>query len=122
MARTGRPRLPFSADSLIMSRARCRSSVVEHSLGKGEVVSSILPGSTISAHEARVFRPTSRQSLPPTRHRSAFLGTKSGGNVGDCLEQLPFLKPIKFFVRVLEIDKARDFPPRRSVCLILPAR
>jgi hypothetical protein len=25
----------------------CRSSVVEHSLGKGEVVSSILPGSTI---------------------------------------------------------------------------
>jgi hypothetical protein len=25
---------------------RCRSSVVEHSLGKGEVVSSILPGST----------------------------------------------------------------------------
>jgi hypothetical protein len=28
-------------------RARCRSSVVEHPLGKGEVVSSILPGSTI---------------------------------------------------------------------------
>jgi hypothetical protein len=28
-------------------RACCRSSVVEHSLGKGEVVSSILPGSTI---------------------------------------------------------------------------
>jgi hypothetical protein len=27
--------------------ARCRSSVVEHSLGKGEVVSSILTGSTI---------------------------------------------------------------------------
>jgi hypothetical protein len=27
---------------------RCRSSVVEHSLGKGEVVSSILPGSTIA--------------------------------------------------------------------------
>jgi hypothetical protein len=26
--------------------ARCRSSVVEHSLGKGEVVSSILTGST----------------------------------------------------------------------------
>lgn len=27
----------------------CRSSVVEHSLGKGEVVSSILPGSTIKS-------------------------------------------------------------------------
>jgi hypothetical protein len=27
-------------------RARCRSSVVEHSLGKGEVLSSILSGST----------------------------------------------------------------------------
>src|ERR1700751_4847222 len=27
-------------------RERCRSSVVEHSLGKGEVVSSILTGST----------------------------------------------------------------------------
>jgi hypothetical protein len=27
-------------------RARCRSSVVEHPLGKGEVVSSILTGST----------------------------------------------------------------------------
>jgi hypothetical protein len=33
------------ADSL--SRARCRSSVVEHSLGKGEVDSSILSGSTM---------------------------------------------------------------------------
>jgi hypothetical protein len=29
-------------------RKRCRSSVVEHSLGKGEVVSSILTGSTIN--------------------------------------------------------------------------
>ena len=28
-------------------KVRCRSSVVEHSLGKGEVGSSILPGSTI---------------------------------------------------------------------------
>jgi hypothetical protein len=29
-------------------KARCRSSVVEHPLGKGEVVSSILTGSTIN--------------------------------------------------------------------------
>ena len=31
--------------------ARCRSSVVEHSLGKGEVDSSILSGSTTKAHK-----------------------------------------------------------------------
>ena len=37
-----RDRIHFSAPI----RARCRSSVVEHSLGKGEVVSSILTGST----------------------------------------------------------------------------
>jgi hypothetical protein len=33
----------------------CRSSVVEHSLGKGEVHSSILCGSTIKAAETREF-------------------------------------------------------------------
>jgi hypothetical protein len=32
---------------LVTHLVSCRSSVVEHSLGKGEVVSSILPGSTI---------------------------------------------------------------------------
>src|SRR6185295_17501617 len=38
----------FAAASLLYSHParRCRSSVVEHSLGKGEVVSSILTGST----------------------------------------------------------------------------
>ena len=40
MARAGR------ADRCIGRRERCRSSVVEHPLGKGEVVSSILTGST----------------------------------------------------------------------------
>src|SRR5229473_2433823 len=33
--------------------ARCRSSVVEHPLGKGEVHSSILCGSTIAHHHLR---------------------------------------------------------------------
>src|SRR5215472_6152196 len=33
--------------SIFASGRRCRSSVVEHPLGKGEVVSSILTGSTI---------------------------------------------------------------------------
>jgi hypothetical protein len=41
---------------------RCRSSVVEHSLGKGEVESSILSGSTI-------FHPKCRFAVTPTRFR-----------------------------------------------------
>ena len=41
--------------SISHSARRCRSSVVEHSLGKGEVVSSILTGSTRKAHEIRAF-------------------------------------------------------------------
>ena len=46
--------LPFALNSVqhrpadTAAKARCRSSVVEHSLGKGEVVSSILTGSTIT--------------------------------------------------------------------------
>src|ERR1700722_9538583 len=46
VARIGPPVEAFSADSRIL-RARCRSSVVEHSIGNGEVDSSILSGSTI---------------------------------------------------------------------------
>ena len=34
---------------------RCRSSVVEHSLGKGEVVSSILTGSTTYPSDIKHF-------------------------------------------------------------------
>ena len=36
-----------------LEAGRCRSSVVEHSLGKGEVESSILSGSTISGNIRR---------------------------------------------------------------------
>src|SRR6202042_3585280 len=46
---------PFSADSLSsvpVPSACCRSSVVEHSIGNGEVDSSILSGSTIFRHRA----------------------------------------------------------------------
>ena len=38
----------------------CSSSVVEHSLGKGEVESSILSGSTTSTPEIASFAPTRR--------------------------------------------------------------
>jgi hypothetical protein len=44
-----RAHFPYGKDRRAIpfqGRARCRSSVVEHSLGKGEVVSSILTGST----------------------------------------------------------------------------
>jgi hypothetical protein len=39
-----------------VGRRRCRSSVVEHSLGKGEVLSSILSGSTTKPLIAGLFR------------------------------------------------------------------
>ena len=39
-------RIPGRIPSVSHPARRCRSSVVEHSLGKGEVVSSILTGST----------------------------------------------------------------------------
>jgi hypothetical protein len=53
VARIGPPRGPLftKADSCV--RPCCRSSVVEHSIGNGEVDSSILSGSTIFPWEAR---------------------------------------------------------------------
>jgi hypothetical protein len=49
----GSPRSWPHPDFEISTARRCRSSVVEHPLGKGEVVSSILTGSTIFSF--RVF-------------------------------------------------------------------
>src|SRR5258707_10091816 len=61
---------------------RCRSSVVEHSLGKGEVVSSILPGSTRKPQQNRHFlaRPL---PFPPAfgRERRVNSPQKLGGNL-----------------------------------------
>jgi hypothetical protein len=57
--------------------------VVEHSLGKGEVVSSILTGSTIEALKDQRF---SRQPLPIPplclRERKLNLGRLLGENLG----------------------------------------
>jgi hypothetical protein len=76
----GRACLPPGAFPISRSRYCCRSSVVEHPLGKGEVVSSILPGSTSSdihthlyTHQGKVPRAANPalQALPrPQRHRS----------------------------------------------------
>jgi hypothetical protein len=84
--------------------AGCRSSVVEHSLGKGEVESSILSGSTIQTPcFARVFR-FHDEVAPP--HSSAercknmrlfwhVLDTRSLSLFSArCREVPPFLKPI----------------------------
>jgi hypothetical protein len=43
----GSARLEGPFGPILVSGARCRSSVVEHSIGNGEVDSSILSGSTI---------------------------------------------------------------------------
>ena len=57
VARIGPPVAAFWADSL-KSGACCRSSVVEHSIGNGEVDSSILSGSTIPFALKSGFRRT----------------------------------------------------------------
>ena len=51
--------ISYLAASRIADASRCGSSVVEHSLGKGEVVGSIPPRSTIKAR-------TSRSAIPAT--------------------------------------------------------
>ena len=66
-------------------RSCCRSSVVEHSLGKGEVVSSILTGSTSSCFENQPAVP----ALPPEAARTLRLrnGNNSASNQGCFLIQ-----------------------------------
>ena len=71
MGRRIQGRFPFRQFS--SAAGRCRSSVVEHPLGKGEVVSSILTGSTdksgtsqnrprqIGAEQSRIWRAYSHQ-------------------------------------------------------------
>src|SRR5215212_288895 len=50
-------------------RPRCGSSVVEHSLGKGEVVGSIPPRSTIKARTSRSAIPAPEQTMAFQRNR-----------------------------------------------------
>src|SRR5215469_8921580 len=62
----------------------CRSSVVEHSLGKGEVVSSILTGSTRKAKQTRSFSEGALPFLPVLeREQSVFPPAKLGENPGN---------------------------------------
>ena len=64
-------------------RACCRSSVVEHSLGKGEVVSSILPGSTRKPEENQNLASDALLYPPhPEREQDANFRTKLGEKKG----------------------------------------
>src|SRR5262249_8518715 len=56
-------RAPFLIGRFSHPARRCRSSVVEHPLGKGEVVSSILTGSTRKAQQ--ITASLHERSLPP---------------------------------------------------------
>src|SRR5262249_26589157 len=63
--------------SVAFAPSRCRSSVVEHSLGKGEVVSSILTGSTSDSHSAASWQDVAirrRESLAEMEYARALLG------------------------------------------------
>src|SRR6202161_1769716 len=69
----GSARLVEAFWPILVSGARCRSSVVEHSIGNGEVDSSILSGSTILASQIRLFnRPAAGSgSASASRDRAA---------------------------------------------------
>src|SRR5215471_12653913 len=71
-------------------RACCRSSVVEHSLGKGEVVSSILPGSTRKPEENQNLA-NDALPYPPhlEREQDANFRTKLGEKRGRCSCYVP---------------------------------
>jgi hypothetical protein len=66
----------FLADSRI--QARCRSSVVEHSIGNGEVDSSILSGSTILRSKHRTVLPYPER---PGSHERARVPMRSHGDL-----------------------------------------
>src|SRR5690349_11381064 len=72
MARTGRLRGAFPYDSHLPAVC-CRSSVVEHSLGKGEVHSSILCGSTIGSQSRLLLILMRNQNLRSWRFLFSFV-------------------------------------------------
>src|SRR5262249_32881440 len=75
---------------------RCRSSVVEHPLGKGEVVSSILTGSTRKA-----------QQITASLHQHSLLPPDSHVNKA-CFPQLNWGKLGEFVRQVFAFANQRD--------------
>src|SRR5712671_6937617 len=81
VARIGPPSWGRLADSRI--RARCRSSVVEHSIGNGEVDSSILSGSTSFPFENQCLDQRALPVPPRSgRERKSNLAQTVGENTG----------------------------------------
>jgi hypothetical protein len=82
-----RAHFPYGKDRRAIpfqGRARCRSSVVEHSLGKGEVVSSILTGSTSKTKQTKNFLARALPfPLALEREQSVFPPAKLGENPGN---------------------------------------
>src|SRR5215469_2294769 len=79
----GKDRRAISCLSRLL-KARCRSSVVEHSLGKGEVVCSIHTGSTTKTKQIKCFS-GGALPFPPIvdRERNVFPPAKLGENPGN---------------------------------------
>src|SRR5262249_50589578 len=83
MGRRTQGRFPFPRFS--PAAARCRSSVVEHPLGKGEVVSSILTGSTRQAQQLTAsLREHSLLSRDSHVNKACFPQLNWGKNRGIC--------------------------------------
>ena len=75
-------------------RPCCRSSVVEHSLGKGEVDSSILSGSTIEALRNQGFSRRPLPTPPPDlRERKLNLSRSLGENLGNLFSGCSLVEP-----------------------------
>ena len=75
-------------------RPCCRSSVVEHSLGKGEVDSSILSGSTIEALRNQDFSRRPLPTPPPDlRERKLNLSRSLGENLGNLFSGCSLVEP-----------------------------
>ncbi len=87
----------FKADSFIY-RACCRSSVVEHSIGNGEVDSSILSGSTINVRVTSKL-PRSRTGQSTTATHS--IGLSCGGRLRTCAGRLPRACPEATYLYVI---------------------
>src|SRR5262249_11820056 len=88
MGRRTQGRFPFPRFS--PAAGRCRSSVVEHPLGKGEVVSSILTGSTIKPGFYRITVVQNRaEHNAKQRIKTHQIRTKRSGDVRYQSESAP---------------------------------
>src|SRR5580704_12542475 len=100
---------PYGNDRRVFSpvyfRRRCRSSVVEHPLGKGEVVSSILTGSTRNYVRSKPF----------ARATNYALGKREQNKTQICRSQTCKIRAIRS-LKVLAFFRARPRRPGSTRC------